>query len=99
MPSLRPEEIPLGEELLRQTPPAALALIQTLLEKVLALEARIEQLEVHNQELEALLKANSSNSNRPPSSDNPFKPKPPRNSSGKRGGRVGHQGHRQAMLG
>lgn len=112
MASLRPGEVPLSEEDLRQTPPAALALIQNLLEKVQALEAWIEQqearikqlemrnakLQARNQQLEAQLKVNSSNSNRPPSSDSPFKPKPPKASSGKRGGRPGHQGHRQAML-
>ena len=119
MASLRPGEIPLSEEILRQTPPAALALIQTLLQEIQALRERLDKLEAHNtqleernaklearvveletrnKELEALLKANSSNSNRPPSSDSPFKPKPPKISSGKRGGRIGHQGHRQAML-
>jgi len=61
--------IPLDPEILSRTPPEVIDLILSLLEKIRVLEARVE-------ELEAKLNKNSSNSNKPPSSDSPFTAKP-----------------------
>ena len=77
--------IPLDPEILSRTPPEVIELILSLLERIRVLEARVE-------ELEAKLNKNSSNSNKPPSSDSPFtqkpqvpeKPKKPRNRKGYR---------------
>jgi transposase len=61
-------------------------------ERIASLEKRIE-------ELETRLNANSSNSNRPPSSDIPFKkPVKETGKKGKPGAKKGHKGHRQQML-
>jgi len=57
--------IPLDPEILSRTPPEVIELILSLLEKIRVLEARVE-------ELETKLNRNSSNSNKPPSSDSPF---------------------------
>ena len=67
---------------------------QTLLKRVERLERRIE-------ELEALLRRSSSNSNKPPSSDSPCQrgerpSKPP--SDKKPGGQPGHEAHLRALL-
>ena len=61
--------------------------------KVVALEARCARLERENAELRARLGKDSSNSNKPPSSDPPYKAKPP-GKKGKRkvGGQPGHEG-------
>ena len=83
------------------------SLIHELLKKVDALTLRICQLEEDNKilrqenallkteitELKGRLNANSSNSNKPPSSDG-FKKKPalPKTSKGKQGGQSGHKG-------
>ena len=73
----------------------AAALVPILMEQVTTLTKRVE-------ELEARLRKNSGNSNKPPSSDSPFaKPgtrdgKPP--SGKKRGAKPGHKGHRQQFL-
>jgi transposase len=61
--------IPLSAEVLSRTPQEAIDLILRLLEQVVALQARVEA-------LEAQIKKNSSNSNKPPSSDSPFTAKP-----------------------
>jgi len=59
----------------------------------------IEQLEQRVKELEALLKADSKTSSRPPSSDG-LKKKPafPRKKGGKRGGQFGHKGKSLKMV-
>ena len=67
---------------------------QTLLRRVERLERRIE-------DLEALLRRSSSNSNKPPSSDSPGQraDRPARPSSGKNpGGQPGHEAHLRARL-
>ena len=61
--------IPLDADILSRTPPEVIAFILSLLEKIRVLEARVE-------ELEAKLNKNSSNSNKPPSSDSPFAERP-----------------------
>lgn len=68
------------------------AYIKQLEEKIIQLEKRIE-------ELERLLKMNSSNSSKPPSSDPPGTPAPsPKRSRKKRGARNGHQPHMREFL-
>lgn len=67
---------------------------QTLLRRVERLERRIA-------DLEALLRRDSSNSNRPPSSDSPSQraDRPSRPPSGKKpGGQPGHEAHMRALL-
>jgi transposase len=93
------KEIPLTEEVLRVTPGEAIELILYLLERVTELEA--ENAEIKNQnagfaernaalekrviELERRLNLKSTNSNKPPSSDNPFKNRPEGKGSAKGG--------------
>lgn len=68
------------------------ALIAELLATVKALTARVA-------ELEARLGQNSSNSSRPPSSDGPGTPRPPKKPTGRRpGGQPGHKKHERALL-
>jgi transposase len=91
--SLLPEGIEITAEDLEKTPPNVLKLLMYLLEENLQLKKRIE-------ELEARLNQDSSNSNRPPSSDSPFK----KESSGKvekkskSKSRKRRKGYRQQML-
>ncbi len=75
------------------TPPTVLAVVLTLLTQVVALQARVV-------DLEAQLKQHSGNSSRPPSSDPPSAPpRPPRSPTGrKRGGQPGHPGHQREVL-
>jgi transposase len=62
-----------------------LAVIQQQQERIAALEARLSQ--------------NSSNSDRPPSSDPPYAKQPARSGhQGRPGAKPGHLGHRQALL-
>src|SRR5665647_570164 len=64
-----------------------------------AAEARVAVLEKENAELRARLGKNSSNSNKPPSSDSPFKAKPPvKRGLRKVGGQPGHKGSTRAWL-
>src|SRR3989442_1544380 len=68
---------------------------EALVEIILALQERLEQLEKRVKELEAQLAKNSQNSHQPPSSDGPGKPSPKnlRTSSGRKpGGQPGHPG-------
>jgi transposase len=74
--------IPLDPEILSRTPPEVIELLLRLL-------ARVE-------ELEAKVNANSSNSNKPPSSDSPFLPKPPPPKKAKKSRK--RKGHRQQCI-
>jgi len=79
------------EELL----PLARSQPEALVEIILALQERLEQLEKRVKELEAQLAKNSQNSNKPPSSDGLSKPSPKslRTRSGRKpGGQPGHPG-------
>ncbi len=70
-----------------QTPPAVREFIVKLLKLIEDLESKLNQ--------------NSSNSSRPPSSDNIFtgsKPKPKKAKKRKRGAQKGHKGHKKQML-
>ena len=65
---------------------------------ILYMHSQLEALKRQVALLEARLDSNSSNSNKPPSSDSPYKRKPKKKSKGKPGAKKGHQGHRQVML-
>lgn len=74
---------------------------QALLRRVAHLEREVDKLTALVQELKARLDQNSSNSNRPPSSDSPSQrgerpARPP--SSRKPGGQPGHEAHMRALL-
>lgn len=64
--AFHPEDFDINEEDLAATPPAVLKLLSFLISEVARQRKRIE-------ELEAKLGEDSSNSNRPPSSDSPYK--------------------------
>ena len=61
-----PKDVQVTEEDLANTPPAVLKLLFAMAEEITRLNKRIE-------ELEAKLAENSSNSNKPPSSNSPYK--------------------------
>lgn len=77
-----------------QTPPAVQAYLRTVHDELGQLHERVEA-------LEARLKQNSQTSSQPPSADSPYK-KPRRRTTSttprKAGGKLGHPGHRQALL-
>jgi len=76
------------------TPTAVQAYVYTLQDELTQLRKRVEA-------LEARLQENSTTSNRPPSSDSPYK-KPRQRTTAttprKAGGKPGHPGHRQVLL-
>lgn len=87
-----PEGLPISEEDWKQTPSAVRALVLWQHELIAKLTERGE-------ELEAKLGQNSSNSNRPPSSDSPYqRNKRESKGTGKPGAKQGHKGHRQSLL-
>jgi transposase len=64
-----------------------------------ALVGEVEQLRREVDRLKGIVRSDSSNSSKPPSSDSPYtKGKSAEKSSGKRGAKKGHAGHRQTML-
>lgn len=72
--------------------------ITALQAQVVALEEQVESLKAEVKELKARLGQNSKNSNKPPSTDEFFKPKSTRKKSGKKtGGQKGHPGHTLKM--
>jgi transposase len=76
-----------------------IALVLALQERLSIAEARCAVLEKENAELRARLGKNSSNSDKPPSSDSPFKAKPPvKRGVRKPGGQPGHKGATRAWL-
>jgi transposase len=85
-----PEGINVSDDDFSNTPPGVLNLLLVLLQENARLRKRVE-------ELEAKLKLNSSNSNRPPSSDSPFG-KPTKKPERKKKERKGRKGHQQKML-
>jgi len=89
----------ISEEDWQKTPAAVLEVLVGQQQQIAELEKRLEK-------LQAQLNQNSSNSNKPPSSDNPYK-KPPKEAlgaqrteqeKGKAGAKKGHQGHSQQLL-
>jgi transposase len=101
-----PAELPLHAAQWEQTPLVVCHLILQLLEVIQRLqttiqhlEARIKTLEARIAALEARLQQRSSNSDRPPSSDPPCAKRTARSGvQGKPGAKLGHPGHRQALL-
>jgi transposase len=101
-----PAELPLHTAQWEQTPLVVRHLILQLLEVIQRLqttiqylEARIKTLEARIAALEARLQQRSSNSDRPPSSDPPCAKRTARSGvQGKPGAKLGHPGHRQALL-
>lgn len=95
--NLLPQGLPVSEEDLAKPTPD---LFRKTLEYCARQEIRIKELETKVSELEAKLGLNSSNSNKPPSTDDPYKEKAEQGKGEpkKRGGRKGHQGHRQQLM-
>jgi hypothetical protein len=82
--AFRAEDIEISEEDLAATPPAVRKLLSLLLGEVTRLRKRCEELKGEAaalrhrvEQVEAKLGENSSNSNKPPSSDSPYKEKRP----------------------
>lgn len=72
---------------------------EVVVEVLLRMDRRIQQLEARVQKLERELKKSSRNSSRPPSSDPPSSPARSKDPSGrKRGGQPGHEGHGRPLL-
>ena len=88
--SILPEGLNITEEDLANTPPNVLKLSLYLIEKVARQEKRIE-------ELEAKLGMDSSNSNKPPSSDSPYKENELKGGKPKKRSK-GRKGHRQKFM-
>src|SRR5271169_2363698 len=88
-----PEGIEISPSDMEKTPPGVLKFL-------LYLHEENQRLKKHIEELEARLNQDSSNSNRPPSSDCTFKKKSSGKDEkkGKARSRKGHKGHRQQML-
>lgn len=102
----KPLEFQLSDTELAQLPAAALrVLIRTLLEqnarqeqRIMELEAEVSTLIAEISTLKARLGRNSSNSNKPPSSDSPYQENPPKSGRKKPAGRKGRKGYRQQLL-
>jgi transposase len=58
----------------------------------------VEQLKREVERLKGTIRSDSSNSNKPPSSDSPYKKKSKEKRGKRRGAKKGHPGHRQEML-
>jgi transposase len=72
---------------------------EVVVEVLLRMDRRIQQLEGRVEKLERELSKSSRNSSRPPSSDPPSEPKRSRDPSGrKRGAQDGHEGHGRPLL-
>lgn len=85
------EKFKVTDEDLRNTPQSVLNLLMYCIEQITVLTKRVE-------ELEAKLNRDSSNSHKPPSSDQSFKKKTEKTGKSKAGAKKGHKGHRQALL-
>jgi transposase len=84
--------LPFGPQDWEHTPPAVQAYVHTLHHELTQLRERVDA-------WEARLKADSTTSHRPPSSDSPYKkPRQRPTTSRKAGGKPGHPGHRHAFL-
>jgi transposase len=94
-----PDGLPLDSTSWEQTPRLVQELVLHLLAVIRQQAERMSTLEARIAALEAQRQRNSSNSNRPPSSDPPWvKPPHPGKPQGAPGARAGHPGHRQILL-
>jgi len=60
---------------------------------------KIKELEEELHQLKMRVNKDSTNSDKPPSSDNPYKPRPEKkNKKGRPGAKAGHRGHRQKLI-
>ena len=72
---------------------------EVVVEVLLRMDRRVQQLEARVEKLERELKKSSRNSSRPPSSDPPSSPARSKDASGrKRGAQDGHEGHGRPLL-
>src|SRR5688572_5344586 len=79
--------------------PEVKALIEELRATIARLEKRVSELEAENADLRSRLGQDSSNSSKPPSSDSPFKRKPPKEAGTRKvGGQPGHKGVTRAIV-
>ncbi len=83
-----------------QTPESVKRYIQYLELTIGGLSGKVKQLENRTEKLEVQTRKNSQNSNKPPSSDGPFKKvkKKVKKSKKKKGAQKGHKGHKQMLL-
>jgi transposase len=94
-----PDGLPLASTSWKQTPLVVQELVIHLRAVIRQQAERMSTLEVRIAALEAQRQRNSSNSDRPPSSDPPWvKPPHPGKPQGTPGARAGHPGHRQILL-
>lgn len=95
-----PASCPLRPEILAQLNAEERAWLESSAEKTAALEQRLAALEALVKELTARLNQDSTNSHKPPSSDNKTrKPRRKRRKAGgKPGAKKGHKGHHRALL-
>ena len=72
---------------------------EVVVEVLLRMDRRVEQLEARVERLERELRKSSRNSSRPPSSDAPSRPRRGKDPSGReRGAQDGHEGHGRSLL-
>lgn len=81
-----------------QTPRAVQAHLVAQDAELHTLKTQLQQLQQQVDQLQGRLDQTSSTSSKPPSSDSPFTPRKPRQSSGKRGGKKGHPGSGPTLL-
>ncbi len=94
-----PLDLQISDAELEQLPPSALRpIIRTLLDHNALQDQRIRELTAEVSQLKAKLDQNSSNSNKPPSSNSPYQENTPKPDKKKSGGRKGHKGHRQQLI-
>jgi transposase len=90
--------VPFSQAEWDQTPSAVQAHLAALDTTVITLQAQLHQLQQQVDQLQGRLDQTSSTSSKPPSSDSPFRPRKPRQSSGQRGGKKGHLGSGPKLL-
>lgn len=82
----------------QKTPESVKKAFIALEEFVIQLYAKVQEHEKIIEQLTIKYNKNSSNSNKPPSTDNPYKETGQKKTRGKPGARKGHKGHRQKLL-
>ena len=93
------QPLPLPQDVWDATPRQAQELILSLIGQVQVLTQQVLTLTARLEALEDQMRANSTNSSKPPSADPPGTlPNRKTKSGKKRGGQIGHQGHYRAMI-